>query len=316
MVNKKGIIIKLIGGQYTVLDLETKEEIVCTAGGKLRFQKLDKHSSFQPKNNNIYSNKKSTVFIKNSPKVGDYVYFNENNMIEEILERKNKMYRPDICNVDQIVLVFSAKRPDFNYALLDKFLVCVEKEKVEPIIVVTKIDLLTPEELIELKNNLSYYEKINYKVLYISVKEKINLDNFDQIFENKVSVLSGQSGVGKSSIMNYINPNLDLKTNEISDALNRGKHTTRHTELFQFKNGMIADTPGFGYIEFDFNECEELKNYFIDFKELEIECKFRGCNHINEPSCKVISEVENNNILKSRYENYKKFYLEIKDKFK
>ena len=174
MVNKKGIIIKLIGGQYTVLDLETKEEIVCTAGGKLRFQKLDKHSSFQPKNNNIYSNKKSTVYIKNSPKVGDYVLFNEGNMIEEIEERKNKMFRPDICNVDQIILVFSAKRPDFNYALLDKFLVCVEKEKIKPIIVVTKIDLLEDNEFEELKNNLKIKED-NYKNAESRFNEEIKL---------------------------------------------------------------------------------------------------------------------------------------------
>lgn len=313
---KKGLIIRIVGGMYTCIDIDTKENIECKASGKLRFQKLRKDSSFQPANSNIYSNKRSTITIKNSPKVGDYVRLTDDNRIEEIFERKNKMVRPDICNVDQIILVFSAKRPDFNFGLLDKFLVCVEKENIKSKIVVTKIDLLSEEELLILKKQLFYYEKIGYEIIYISVKEKINLDNFEALFENKISVLSGQSGVGKSSVLNYLNPNLNLKTNEISDALNRGKHTTRHTELFSFKNGMIADTPGFGFIDFFMTDETELKNYYLDFKKLEHLCKFRGCNHINEPSCKVIEKVNSKEIPLIRYENYKKFYSEIKNVLK
>lgn len=309
---KKARIIKLVGGLYTIVDLQTNEVLLSRASGKLRYVRLDEESSFNVQE--TLRTKKDIKTIQLNPKVGDIVLYDptdDNNPIQEILPRENELSRPDVANVDQILLLFSTKEPDFSFNLLDQFLVLTEKAGVKPKIVISKIDLLKPEELNLLKADLSYYEQIGYKLFYVDSHDKIGLDVLKDIFKDKVTVIAGQTGVGKSTLLNALIPDLDLKTQEISKALGRGKHTTRHTELFKYKGGLVADTPGFSKLSFNIFDKRELKRYFIEFNQYQPYCRFKNdCNHIHEPGCNV---KDNKNILKSRIENYTKFYNEIKD---
>jgi ribosome biogenesis GTPase len=281
---KQGRIIKLIGGLYTVLDDHNQRYTLKPLG-------IFRHKNIQPK-------------------VGDMVEFNEDS-ITKIHERKNDLYRPFIANVDQALLVNSAKEPDFSFLLLDKFLTLIEANDIHPVIIVTKIDLLESEELTKLKNKLSYYETF-YPVIYFSSKTEENLEKIKQITKNKVNVLAGQTGAGKSTLLNVINPDLSIKTNEISKALGRGKHTTRHVELIAFGQGFIADTPGFSSLEFKDLSAENIKHYFVDFFELSHQCKFNACTHIHEPGCEVKKQLELGHILPERYQDYQTIYEEVK----
>ncbi len=308
---KRGRITKLIGGLYSIKELKTGQTYISKASGKLRHVRLDEKSSF-----NILTTRRTKKDIKTvqlSPKVGDIVMFDDtdvNNPIQEILPRINQLNRPDVANVDQILLIFSTVLPDFNFNLLDQFLVLCEKQNVRPKIVISKIDLVEPNYLTNLKKDLKYYQKIGYQVYYVNSYEKIGFDTLVDVFKDKVTVVAGQTGVGKSTLINALMPELNLKTQETSIALGRGKHTTRHTELFDYNGGLIADTPGFSKLEFDIFDKSELKNYFIEFNDYKDYCKFKNaCNHIHEPDCNV---KDNPEILKTRYENYKKFYEEIK----
>lgn len=282
---KNGRIIKLIGGLYTVKD-ESNQNFELKARGLFR------HTN-------------------ESPKVGDYVTF-DSEFIQTIGERKNNLVRPPVANVDQAILINSAKEPNFSFNLLDRFLVLIEDEGITPVIVITKIDLLTKEELEDLKNQLTYYETF-YKVVYLSSKTKENIQALDELFRDKVSVFAGQTGAGKSSLLNALNPKFNLETNEISKALGRGKHTTRHSELLEVFGGLVADTPGFSKLDFFDIDLENIPVNFVDFFQLSSECKYRACTHINEPKCKVKEELEKGNILPSRYENYLLIYDEIKN---
>ena len=288
----KGLVLKITGGNYTIKDLETNNVIMAKASGKLRYVR-------------VASDKIITV----SPKAGDIVNYT-NNYIESVDERKNSLTRPDCANIDQVVLIFSCKEPDFSFNLLDNFILHIEKEHIDIKIVITKIDLLKKEELIDLKNILNYYQEIGYDVYYTSSKINDGIDNLKPLFENKISVLSGQTGAGKSSLLNAIDPNYNQDTGEISKALGRGKHTTRTTELLEYDNGYIADTPGFSSLELYNFTIDDLKKGFIDFYKLSSECRYNDCNHINEPDCAIKNNLDK--ILKSRYENYLKFYEEIK----
>ncbi|QMS85580.1 ribosome small subunit-dependent GTPase A [Candidatus Xianfuyuplasma coldseepsis] len=282
---KQGRIIKLIGGLYTVrCELGINYEV--KARGKFRH-------------------------INESPKVGDIVTF-DNDFIMTVEERENNLVRPPVANVDQALLINSTKEPNFSFHLLDRFLMLIENEDITPVIVVTKIDLLTQDELNQLKEQLAYYETY-YKVVYLSSKTKENIEELKHLFEGKISVFAGQTGAGKSSLLNALNPHFDLETNEISKALGRGKHTTRHSELLDVFGGLVADTPGFSKLDFYDIELENVPVNFVDFFERSNQCKFRACTHINEPKCKVQEDVKNGNILPSRYENYKIIYDEIKN---
>jgi len=315
MYLKKGFIKKIISNQYTLIDFETKHEILASASGKLRYQKVDESSSFNKKVTK--KTKLDTKYIQISPKVGDYCLYDDSEeviMIREILPRKNDLVRPDVCNVDQVLLVFSATNPDFSFHLLDKFLIIMNQEHLEPVIIVSKIDLIEPNLLDDIKKDLKYYESIGYDVYYVNSKQRIGIDVLSFIFKDKITVLAGQTGVGKSTLLNALMPELGLKTQEISKALGRGKHTTRHTELYSYNEGLIVDTPGFSKIEFMIFNKEDLKDYYEDFSKHSTKCKFSNkCMHISEPSCHIKELVESKVILKSRYDNYLLFYEEIKN---
>ncbi|PTY83268.1 ribosome small subunit-dependent GTPase A, partial [Heyndrickxia sporothermodurans] len=240
---------------------------------------------------------------------------NREGYIMEVKERINELIRPPIANVDQAILIFSAKEPDFSSTLLDRFLVIIESNDINPIICLTKLDLLTDEEKTHLMNFVNDYEKIGYQIILSSSKTKEGINELLPYLDGKISVFAGQSGVGKSSLLNAINPELALKTSHISSHLGRGKHTTRHVELIEINNsGLVADTPGFSALEFDELEAENLSNCFPEMAQRSSECKFRGCLHVNEPKCAIKNALENNEIADYRYHHYLQFLQEIRER--
>ncbi|MEG0368264.1 MAG: ribosome small subunit-dependent GTPase A, partial [Coprobacillus sp.] len=208
----------------------------------------------------------------------------------------------------QAILVFSAKEPDMNLLLLDRFLMLIENHKVEPIICVSKIDLVDIEVIDQL---MKPYKDAGYRVYTLSSKLDQGVEELKCIFKDRVSVITGQSGVGKSSLLNALDIQLNIDTNEISKALGRGKHTTRHVELLKMYGGYVADTPGFSSLELDMEPLDAAHSYH-DFAELSDMCKFRGCLHDSEPHCAVKSAVEDGRITKERYEHYLSFLNETK----
>jgi len=253
--------------------------------------------------NEIYPCKCRGIFRKEhiTPVVGDYVLFSkEKSLIEEVLPRKNVFERPKVSNIDQAFLITSLKLPDFSTNLLDKFISLMEMNHVEPIICITKRDLMNQYELNKIDVILSYYKSIGYKVIY-----NTELDKIKELLSGKTSVFTGQTGAGKSTLLNKLNPNWNLETGEVSVALGRGRHTTRVVELFEICNGKVMDTPGFSSLEFKSYTKEDIKNSFIEFSKYP--CPFKDCSHTNEKECVVKKEVLANNILESRYFNYLNF---------
>ena len=253
-----------------------------------------------------------------SPLVGDFVDYDKEDQSEgyvmKIHARKNELVRPPIANIDQALLVFSVKEPAFNTTLLDRFLVVLESFYVKPIIVLTKMDLLTEEELEKLKLYIHDYEEIGYTVLTTYMDDPMLMELLTPYLEGKISVLAGQSGVGKSTILNTLLPELNLKTDAISQSLGRGKHTTRHVELIEVANGLLADTPGFSSFDFDTIEKEELTSCFPELARISENCKFRGCLHTKEPKCAVKEALENGEVRPYRYEHYEQILQEIQDR--
>lgn len=272
-----GRIIRIISNLYTVSS--DNKEYLCRARGKFKNEKL-------------------------TPLVGDIVEFDEEqNYILEIQKRRNSLTRPMIANVDTCIIVTSCKRPDFAPFLLDKMLTNVILENIRPIICFSKYDLLTEDEKQEFTTIIDYYNRINIKAFI-----NHDIDKLLKEIENEVVVLTGQTGVGKSTLLNRINPSFNLETNDISEALGRGKHTTRHVELFKINNTLIADTPGFGALDLTDEDKLNIRFTFPEFKnEL---CKFSDCKHINETGCHIKEAVNNGDIMQSRYENYKKMVSE------
>lgn len=290
----KGLITCLIAGQYTIYDLDDQSISIAKPRGIFRIKGV-------------------------SPKVGDYVEYNKNAgdaTITSIEKRTTNLVRPAICNISQAFVVFSVKEPELNLNLLDRFITILEYYNIVPILVFNKWDLLTDQkEIEEVISIIDYYKGIGYKTIITSAKASL-LNELSTHIDNNISVITGQSGVGKSSLINVIDPQFAIKTESISKALNRGKHTTRHVELLKINNGWLADTPGFGTMEFiDMNEVD-VSHSFVEFFEESSNCKYNGCLHISEPYCKIKELVNNNVILKSRYENYLQFIEEIKSKRK
>ena len=301
----KGRVITHNSGSYeVVLEDNTKKIVRC--GGRLRNYRVDKQATFQIKTKQI-SQKVDTTNVKLSPKVGDYVLI-EDDIIVEIEPRFNSLIRPDVANIDQVLLVFAAKEPTFNFYLLDLFLVNILKQNIEPVIVISKIDKLTEEELFDLKSKMSYYEKIGYKVFFVNSKKDYPTQ-IVELLSIKTTIVAGQTGAGKSTLINALIPGFKLKTDEISKALGRGKHTTRITSLYHFKDGYLGDTPGFSKLDLHGITKDNLKDYFVEFKKYH--CKFRNCLHLeNTLGCEVVNEV-GKDILESRYINYLKMLKEI-----
>jgi ribosome biogenesis GTPase / thiamine phosphate phosphatase len=260
------------------------------------------------------------VFRKNkiTPLVGDEVVFQAENeregYIMEVKERKNELVRPPIANVDQAILVFSAVEPGFSTVLLDRFLVLVEYNHIKPLICITKMDLTNDNEKQAINEYADHYRNIGYEVLLTSSETEAGIEGLTPHVEDKISVFAGQSGVGKSSLLNVLRPDLELKTNDISSHLGRGKHTTRHVELIRIGNGLIADTPGFSSLEFTDIEAEELTYCFPEMVRESENCKFRACLHISEPKCAVKAAVESQTITQYRYQHYVDFLQEIKER--
>lgn len=260
------------------------------------------------------------VFRKNkiTPLVGDEVVFQAENDLEgyilEVKERKNELVRPPIANVDQAILVFSAVEPDFSTVLLDRFLVLIEFNHIEPLICITKMDLPTSEQKLMISEYAKQYRAAGYEVILTSSETATGIEKLNPHVENKISVFAGQSGVGKSSLLNVLRPDLELKTNDISSHLGRGKHTTRHVELIKIGNGLIADTPGFSSLEFNNIDTEDLTACFPELQKASKNCKFRGCLHVTEPKCGVKQGADSGEIPAYRYEHYLDFLQEIKDR--
>lgn len=268
----------------------------------------------------VYQCRGRGVFRKRkvTPLVGDYVSFQAENEREgyilDVFERKNELVRPPIANIDQAILVFSAVEPDFSPGLLDRFLVLIEAKDIRPLIVVSKMDLVDDDTKPRIEQYIRDYRQIGYEVFEVSVKTRAGIDALLPYFEGKVSVFAGQSGVGKSSLLNALRPNLQLKTGDISHHLGRGKHTTRHVELIEIGGGFVADTPGFSALEFDDIELEQLLLCFPEFVTKSSDCKFRGCTHTAEPKCAVKEALASGDIPPYRYEHYMSFIEEIKER--
>ncbi len=258
--------------------------------------------NFKVKINNSYFDCKVRGKIKDKILVGDYVSFDEENKtIEEILPRKNYLDRPKVANIDIALVVTSIVEPNINLTLLDKLISIIEISSIEPVIVFTKLDL---DKSYNIKDLKKYYEKIGIKVF---TNKKIR--KLKKYLKGKTVTVCGQTGAGKSTLINKIDKNLSLDTNPISKSLGRGVHTTRLVELFEVNDFYIVDTPGFSSIDITKFSKVEIKNSFREFQG--ITCKFNNCNHINEKGCKVIEEVNKGNIRKSRYENYLSFISEV-----
>lgn len=266
----------------------------------------------------IYSCRGRGVFRKNkiTPLVGDNVVFQIENeqdgYILEVFERKNDLRRPPVANVDQAILIFSAAEPDFSPALLDRFLVLIESKRISPLICVSKIDLVEGSVRAQIEQYAEEYRAIGYKMILTSAPLEIGIKELKPYLQDNISVFAGQSGVGKSTLLNALRPDLDLKTNHISQHLGRGKHTTRHVELISVGTGLVADTPGFSSLDFQEIEAVDLSFCFPEMRKAGEECKFRGCTHVQEPKCAVKENVENGKIPMYRYEHYLEFLQEIK----
>ena len=268
----------------------------------------------------IYECKAKGIFRKEKqkPLVGDQVEIDilseeeRTGNIVRILPRKNELIRPAVANVDQALVVFAVTKPSPHFHLLDRFLVMMESQGIPVILCFNKKDLAGNDEIENLKE---IYRKSGYPVIFTSAKKDENLDEILAILKGKTTTIAGPSGVGKSSLINRLQSGVKMETGDISKKIDRGKHTTRHSELICInEDSYIMDTPGFSSLYVNDFEKEELKYYFPEFEEYEGCCKYTGCTHVHEPGCAVKEALEEGNIHRSRYDNYVGMYEELKEK--
>lgn len=292
----QGTIIKGIAGFYYV---KVEDEVYeCKARGKFRKEGLMPLIGDAVSIEVDYSNQ-------------DTHYSYKQGSIVEIAERKNKLVRPPVANVDQGIVVFAVTYPQIHLDLLDRFLIMMEIEGIRPYIVLNKIDGTKKEDY---EYIVEGYQKSGYEVLCVSAKAGIGLMELKAVLKDKISFFAGPSGVGKSTLLNTLEPHLKLQTGDVSEKIKRGKHTTRHVELLPFsEGGYVLDTPGFTSLQFETIDEDELKYYFPEFKPYEGECKFNGCSHIHEPKCAVKSALDEGILFKPRYDNYVTYYNQLKE---
>lgn len=297
-----GKIIKGIAGFYYVYVEETKEAKENATGGTL------------------YECKAKGTFRKQKikPLVGDTVdiaVLDEEKHIgnvERILPRKNELIRPAVSNIDMALVIFASAKPDPNFNLLDRFLCMMEYQHVPVTICFNKKDLITPQKQQELK---SIYEPAGYRLMFTSTKTGEGIDGIKRILEGRTTTVAGPSGVGKSSIINCLQDDVQMETGHISEKIERGKHTTRHSEIVPIKDGTyIMDTPGFSSMDVPGFKKEDLWTCYPEFVEYEPYCRFQGCSHINEPDCGVKEALSDGKISQVRYDNYKLLYEELKNR--
>ena len=288
---QKGLIIENVSNKYII---KTENKLYnCSARGKLKQENI-------------------------VPTVGDIVnieILNEETseaIINEIQERKNYIKRPKISNISQIILVVSSKHPKPDLLMLDKQLAYAELMDIKPVIVINKIDLVDINEILEIEK---IYTDIGYTVIKTNALTKLNVDKVKEVLKNNISVFSGNSGVGKSTLINSLFDEKLTEEGNISLKNKRGKNTTTSTTLYEIdKNSYIADTPGFSTFDIEEIETENLYKYFKEFKEEIKNCEFIGCTHIKEENCGIKKALNNKKISLQRYENYKKIYEVLKDK--
>lgn len=270
----------------------------------------------------VYECKAKGVFKKDKQKllVGDNVLLcvldEENKLghIEEILPRKNDLIRPAVANVDQALIIFAVTKPEPNFNLLDRFLILMEQKNLPCIICFNKQDLFSEEE----KEALSHiYEKAGHKVIFLSALLHQGIDELKKMLLGKTTTVAGPSGVGKSSIINCLQPDIHMETGSISEKIERGKHTTRHSEIIPIdEKTYLFDTPGFSSLALFQLEKEDLASYYYEFSEYESQCKFIGCSHTHEPVCRVKQAIDEGKISEIRYKNYCQLYEELSEKKK
>lgn len=289
-----GKIIKGISGFYYVY-VEGAGLYECKAKGAFRKQKI------KP----LVGDNVEIAVIDEANKLGN---------VEKILPRKNELIRPAVSNIDMVLVIFASAKPDPNFNLLDRFLCMMEYQKVPVTICFNKIDLVDKEKL---KEYSRIYEPAGYNVIFTCTKTKEGLGSIRSLLEGKTTTVAGPSGVGKSSIINCLQSDITMETGTISEKIERGKHTTRHSEIIPVSHDTyIMDTPGFSSMDVPGFEKEDLWTCYPEFVRHEPYCRFIGCSHINEPDCGVKAAVEDGEISPVRYENYKLLYEELKNRHK
>ncbi|PLV60101.1 ribosome small subunit-dependent GTPase A [Thermotoga sp. KOL6] len=287
-MRRTGVVVSFHSNMVTVEDEKTGERLLCKLRGKFRLQNLK-----------IY--------------VGDRVEYTPDGtgsgVIENVFHRKNLLDKPHVANVDQVILVVTVKMPETPTYIIDKFLVLAEKNSLDTIIVINKMDLYDSEDLKKVEELYKVYS-ILYPIVKTSARTGLGIDELKGYLKGKISTMAGLSGVGKSSLLNAINPGLKLRVSDVSQKLKRGRHTTTSAQLLKFDfGGYVVDTPGFANLEISDIPANELKYYFKEFESRQ--CFFSDCNHVDEPGCGVKEAMETGEIARSRYENYVKMFYEI-----